>query len=61
MDEQCAELHRMGYYGFSFQDQNVDFHSILTPWGFIATGVAAHGLYPSRDGKQLYVATRRKS
>jgi YVTN family beta-propeller protein len=26
--------------------------------GFIATGVAAHGLYPSRDGKQLYVANR---
>ena len=26
--------------------------------GFIPTGVAAHGLYPSRDGKQLYVANR---
>jgi len=26
--------------------------------GFIATGVAAHGLYPSRDGRQLYVANR---
>ncbi|HJV01798.1 MAG TPA: YncE family protein [Burkholderiaceae bacterium] len=26
--------------------------------GFIATGVAAHGLYPSRDGKSLYVANR---
>lgn len=26
--------------------------------GFIATGVAAHGLYPSRDGTQLYVANR---
>jgi YVTN family beta-propeller protein len=26
--------------------------------GFIATGVAAHGLYPSRDGKQMYVANR---
>ena len=26
--------------------------------GFIATGVAAHGLYPSRDGKLLYVANR---
>jgi YVTN family beta-propeller protein len=26
--------------------------------GFVATGVAAHGLYPSRDGKQLYVANR---
>jgi YVTN family beta-propeller protein len=26
--------------------------------GFIATGVAAHGLYPSRDAKQMYVANR---
>jgi len=26
--------------------------------GFIPTGVAAHGLYPSRDGKLLYVANR---
>lgn len=26
--------------------------------GFIATGVGAHGLYPSRDGKKLYVANR---
>lgn len=26
--------------------------------GFIPTGVAAHGLYPSRDGKHLYVANR---
>ena len=26
--------------------------------GFIPTGVGAHGLYPSRDGKQLYVANR---
>ena len=26
--------------------------------GFIATGVAAHGLYPSRDAKVLYVANR---
>jgi len=25
---------------------------------FIATGVAAHGLYPSRDGKKLYIANR---
>ncbi|MFO1264554.1 MAG: YncE family protein [Rhodoferax sp.] len=30
----------------------------FTEVGFIATGVAAHGLYPSRDGKQLYVANR---
>jgi YVTN family beta-propeller protein len=26
--------------------------------GFIATGLGTHGLYPSRDGKQLYVANR---
>ncbi|MEI6802032.1 MAG: YncE family protein [Burkholderiales bacterium] len=26
--------------------------------GFVATGVAAHGLYSSRDGKRLYVANR---
>jgi YVTN family beta-propeller protein len=26
--------------------------------GFIVTGVGAHGLYPSRDGKKLYVANR---
>jgi YVTN family beta-propeller protein len=26
--------------------------------GFIATGVAAHGLYPSRDAKYMYVANR---
>jgi YVTN family beta-propeller protein len=26
--------------------------------GFVRTGVGAHGLYPSRDGKQLYVANR---
>ena len=26
--------------------------------GFIETGVGTHGLYPSRDGKQLYIANR---
>lgn len=26
--------------------------------GFIATGLGAHGLYPSRDGKLLYVSNR---
>jgi YVTN family beta-propeller protein len=26
--------------------------------GYIKTGVGAHGLYPSRDGKKLYVANR---
>jgi YVTN family beta-propeller protein len=26
--------------------------------GFLPTGIGAHGLYPSRDGKKLYVANR---
>jgi YVTN family beta-propeller protein len=26
--------------------------------GFVPTGVGAHGLYPSRDGKKLYIANR---
>jgi DNA-binding beta-propeller fold protein YncE len=26
--------------------------------GFIVTGLGTHGLYPSRDGKRLYVANR---
>jgi DNA-binding beta-propeller fold protein YncE len=30
----------------------------FTEVGFITTGVAAHGLYPSRDGKSLYIANR---
>ena len=30
----------------------------FTQVGFIATGIGAHGLYPSRDGKKLYVANR---
>ena len=30
----------------------------FTDVGFIATGLGAHGLYPSRDGKRLYVANR---
>ncbi len=30
----------------------------FTQVGFIATGVGAHGLYPSRDGTKLYVANR---
>ena len=29
--------------------------------GFIQTGVGTHGLYPSRDGKKLYVANRGSS
>ena len=35
----------------------VDFESFRQV-GFIPTGVGAHGLYPSRDGKSLYVANR---
>ena len=30
----------------------------FTRTGFIATGAGAHGLYPSRDAKQLYVSNR---
>ena len=30
----------------------------FTETGFIATGPGTHGLYPSRDGKHLYVANR---
>jgi len=30
----------------------------FTEFGFIKTGVGTHGLYPSRDGTQLYVANR---
>ncbi len=30
----------------------------FTEIGFIATGIGTHGLYPSRDAKQLYVANR---
>jgi YVTN family beta-propeller protein len=30
----------------------------FTQVGFIPTGVGAHGLYPSRDGRQLYVVNR---
>ena len=30
----------------------------FTKVGFIQTSLGAHGLYPSRDGKQLYVANR---
>jgi YVTN family beta-propeller protein len=33
----------------------------LTELGFIPTGVGTHGLYPSRDGRKLYVANRGSS
>ena len=45
-----ADMHADGVHvvdGDSFQEV-----------GFIATGIGAHGLYPSRDGKSLYVAIR---
>ena len=35
----------------------IDFESFKEV-GFIATGKGTHGLYPSRDGKKLYVANR---
>jgi YVTN family beta-propeller protein len=35
----------------------VDFES-FRQIGFIPTGVGTHGLYPSRDGKRLYIANR---
>jgi len=31
----------------------------MTEVAFIPTGAGAHGLYPSRDGKQLYVTNRK--
>ena len=30
----------------------------FTEIGFIVTGVGTHGLYPSRDGKKLYITNR---
>jgi DNA-binding beta-propeller fold protein YncE len=33
----------------------------FTQIGFLPTGVGAHGLYPSRDGRQLYVVNRGTS
>jgi DNA-binding beta-propeller fold protein YncE len=30
----------------------------FTEVGYIVTGLGSHGLYPSRDGKRLYVANR---
>lgn len=45
-----AEMHRGGVYvidGEAFKEI-----------AFIKTGIGAHGLYPSRDGKKLYVTNR---
>jgi YVTN family beta-propeller protein len=48
---------------FYIADMNADGVHIVdlasfTKVGFIPTGVGAHGLYPSRDGKRLFVANR---
>jgi sugar lactone lactonase YvrE len=48
---------------FYIADMHADGVHVIDPEafkqvGFIATGLGAHGLYPSRDGKQLYVANR---
>jgi YVTN family beta-propeller protein len=45
-----AEMTRGGVYTV---DPNA-----FTETGFMATGTGTHGLYPSRDGKVLYVANR---
>jgi YVTN family beta-propeller protein len=45
-----AEMMRGGVY-------TVDPNS-FTETGFIPTGIGTHGLYPSRDGKRLYIANR---
>lgn len=48
---------------FYIADMHADGVHIIDPvafkqLGFITTGLGAHGLYPSRDGRQLYVANR---
>jgi YVTN family beta-propeller protein len=48
---------------FFVADMHADGVHVIDPHafkkvGFIATGLGAHGLYPSRDGKSLYVANR---
>ena len=45
-----AEMVRSGVY-------TID-PATFTETGFIPTGIGTHGLYPSRDGKQLYIANR---
>ena len=46
----AAEMTRSGVYTIDA--------ATFTETGFIPTGTGAHGLYPSRDGKVLYVANR---
>ena len=48
-----AEMMRGGVYTI---DPNA-----FTETGFIPTGIGTHGLYPSRDGKKLYIANRGSS
>ena len=48
-----AEMMRGGVYTI---DPNA-----FTETGFMPTGIGTHGLYPSRDGKKLYVANRGSS
>ncbi len=48
---------------FYVADMHADGVHVIEPiafrqLGFIATGLGAHGLYPSRDGKRLYVSAR---
>lgn len=48
---------------FYVADMQADGVHVIDPWafkevGFVSTGIGAHGLYPSRDGKSLYVTDR---
>jgi YVTN family beta-propeller protein len=45
-----ADMHADGIFVIDFD--------AFRETGFIATGKGTHGLYPSRDGKKLYVANR---
>jgi len=45
-----ADMHADGVFVIDGDD--------FTEIGFIATGIGTHGLYPSRDGRKLYVANR---
>ena len=58
-DERAAHDGKLFYVADMMADgvHVVDFES-LRQVGFVATGVGTHGLYPSRDGRQLYVANR---
>ncbi|MBV1705717.1 MAG: YncE family protein [Hyphomicrobiales bacterium] len=56
---------RLGPDGKTFYVANMKLDGVtlvdgdtLQETGFIATGIATHGLYPSRDGKELYVTNR---